>query len=60
MVKESQAWDTSSIRWKCRTRESYSIREAANKNEFDIPERNDVLWNLATAEMVVKKREIKF
>ena len=26
--------------------ESHSIREAENEKEFDIPERNYVLWNL--------------
>ena len=40
----SQARD--GTRWKCRTRDSHSIREAENKKEFDIPERNYVLWNL--------------
>ena len=57
MVTVSQALDR--IRWKCRTSESHSIREAENKKEFDIPGKNYVLWK-PTAEMVVKKREIKF
>ena len=44
VVTVSQARD--GIPWKCRTRESHSIRETENKKEFDIPEGNYVLWNL--------------
>ena len=42
VVTVSQARD--SICWKCRTRESHSIREAENKKEFDIPERNYIYY----------------
>ena len=46
VVTVSQARDADSLCWKCRTRESHSIQEAENKKEFDISERNYVLWNL--------------
>ena len=58
VVTVSQAWD--GIPWKSRTRESRSNREAENKKEFDIPEGNYVFIMEPTAEMAVKKREIKF